>query len=56
MLLQLGGVCSGIGARCTGVKGVHSAHGGGPIAGLSRINGGSSAYVLTIHLSKDKSS
>ena len=56
MWLQLGGVCSSSGARRAGVKGVHSGDGRGPIAGLSSINGGSSAHVLTIHLSKDKSS
>lgn len=55
MLLQLGGGSSSIGAGRTGVQGVHSAHGGRPTAGLSSINGGSSAHVFTIHLSNNKS-
>ncbi len=54
MWLQLGGVCSSSGARGAGVKGVHSGDGGRPIAGLSSVNGRSSAHVLTIHLSKEK--
>ena len=53
MWLQLGGVCSSIGARGAGVKGVHSGDGGCPVAGLSSVNGGSSAHVLIIHLSKN---
>jgi hypothetical protein len=56
MWLQLGGVCSSIGAGGAGVKGVHSGDGGCPVAGLSSVNGWGSAHVLTIHLSKEKSS
>ena len=35
---------------------MHSGDGGGPIAGLSSVNGGSSAHVLIIHLSKEQCS